>query len=77
MALLHDDGAVRDALVAPVFGPNIIGGQPAGCLVRYHTDGSAGVVSVEKHGGAQNIAVAPGPDGASGHRRRSQEGKAA
>jgi hypothetical protein len=64
MTVLHEDGEVRSASVAPVFGPNVIGGQPAGCLVRYHADGSDGVVSVEAHGGTQNIAVALGRRGA-------------
>ncbi|MEU0414324.1 hypothetical protein ABZ307_42030 [Streptomyces griseorubiginosus] len=58
MAVRDDDGRVHETWVAPVFGPNVIGRQPAGCLARYHTDGSAGVVSIERHGGAANIAVA-------------------
>jgi hypothetical protein len=58
MTTLYPDGSTRTEEVAPVVGPNVIGGQPAGCLARYFPDGADGVVSVERHGGAQNIAVA-------------------
>jgi hypothetical protein len=58
MNVLHDDGVVRSGPVAPVLGPFVIGGAPAGCLARYFPDGADSVVSVERHGAAQNIAVA-------------------
>jgi len=58
MTTLYPDGSTRTEQVAPVVGPNVIGGRAAGCLARYFPDGADGVVSVERHGGAQNIAVA-------------------
>ncbi|MEV0136579.1 hypothetical protein AB0H83_50165 [Dactylosporangium sp. NPDC050688] len=58
MTVRYDTGAVATDQVAPVLGPFVIGGQPAGCLARYFPDGADGVVSVERHGAAQNIAVA-------------------
>jgi hypothetical protein len=58
MTVLHADGELHTGPVAPVLGPVVIGGQPAGCLARYFTDGADGVISVERHGAAQNIAVA-------------------
>jgi hypothetical protein len=57
MSVRHGDGEVRSTLVAPVLGPNVIGDRPAGCLVRYHADGSDGVVSIRGHGGTPNVAV--------------------
>jgi hypothetical protein len=58
MSVLYEDGEVRTADVAPVLGPFVIGGQPGGCLARYFPDGADSVVSVERHGAAQNLAVA-------------------
>jgi len=58
MSVRYDDGRVGTGQVAPVLGPFVIGGRPGGCLARYFTDGADGVVSVERHGAAQNIAVA-------------------
>ena len=58
MTSLYPDGTTRTEMVAPVLGANVIGGRPAGCLARYFPDGADGVVSVERHGGSQNIAVA-------------------
>jgi hypothetical protein len=58
VTIRYPDGDVRTESVAPVVGPWVIGGRPGGCLARYFTDGSDGVVSVERHGGAQSIAVA-------------------
>ncbi|MGW9436196.1 hypothetical protein [Streptomyces sp. NPDC055607] len=52
------DGEVYTTQVAPVLGPVVIGGAPAGCLARYFADGQDGVISVERHGAAQNVAVA-------------------
>jgi hypothetical protein len=57
MSVRHSDGQVTTADVAPVLGPFVIGGRPAGCLARYFPDGADSVVSVERHGAAQNIAV--------------------
>jgi hypothetical protein len=60
MTSLYPDGTTRTELVAPVLGANVIGGRPAGCLARYFPDGADSVISVERHGGAQNVAVAVG-----------------
>lgn len=58
VTILHADDEVRTEQVAPVLGPFVIGDQPGGCLARYFTDGADGVISVERHGAAQNIAAA-------------------
>jgi hypothetical protein len=58
MSVRHDDGEVGSGLVAPILGPFVIGGEPAGCLARYFTNGDDSVVSVERHGASQNLAVA-------------------
>jgi hypothetical protein len=55
---LGEDGEVFTSRVAPVLGPFVIGDAPAGCLARYFADGQDGVISVERHGAAQNVAVA-------------------
>jgi hypothetical protein len=55
---LAEDGEVYTSQVAPVLGPFVIGDAPAGCLARYFDDGQDGVISVERHGAAQNVAVA-------------------
>ncbi|WIM94515.1 hypothetical protein ACTOB_006541 [Actinoplanes oblitus] len=58
MSVRAEDGSVTTGLVAPVLGPFVIGGRPGGCLARFFPDGADGVISVERHGGLQNIAVA-------------------
>ncbi len=53
------DGAdeVHDADVAPVFGPLLFGGRPAGLFSRFFSDGTAGIVSVMRDS-ADNCVVA-------------------
>ncbi|MFF0156153.1 hypothetical protein ACFYRY_01240 [Streptomyces sp. NPDC005263] len=58
VSTLGEDGEVFTSRVAPVLGPFVIGDAPAGCLARYFADGQDGVISVERHGAAQNVAVA-------------------
>lgn len=58
VSTLARNGEVYTSRVAPVLGPFVIGDAPAGCLARYFDDGQDGVISVERHGAAQNVAVA-------------------
>lgn len=58
---LIPDGAdePHDVDVAPVLGPLLFGGRPAGLFCRYFTDGSAGIVSVRgRTSSADNAMVA-------------------
>ncbi|NYT95258.1 hypothetical protein [Salinispora sp. H7-4] len=60
VALLAD-GADKphDADVAPVLGPLLFGGRPAGLWCRYRTDGAAGIVNARGSAtGADNVMVA-------------------
>ncbi|WP_441249115.1 hypothetical protein [Kitasatospora sp. McL0602] len=54
------DGAdeAHEASVAPVFGPLLFGGRPAGIFARFFGDGTAGVVSVYGAGSSDNCVVA-------------------
>jgi hypothetical protein len=53
------DGAdePHDADIAPVFGPLLFGGRPAGLFSRFFSDGTAGIVSVTRNS-ADNCVVA-------------------
>lgn len=54
------DGAdePHDADVAPVLGPLLFGGRPAGMSSRFFGDGTAGIVSVAGHGSCGGCVVA-------------------
>ena len=54
------DGAnePHDVDIAPVFGPLLFGGRPAGMFSRFFGDGTAGIVSVMGHHSCDNCVVA-------------------
>ncbi|GAB1689801.1 hypothetical protein [Krasilnikovia sp. M28-CT-15] len=55
------DGAdePHDMDVAPVLGPLLFGGRPAGLFARFHGDGAAGIISVKgRVSSCDNVAVA-------------------
>jgi len=54
------DGADQphDTDIAPVFGPLLFGGRPAGLFARFFGDGKAGIVSVGAHRSSDDCAVA-------------------
>lgn len=54
------DGADEpyDVDIAPVFGPLLFGGHPAGMVSRFFGDGTAGIVSVMGHHSCDNCVVA-------------------
>jgi hypothetical protein len=47
-----------DIDVAPVFGPLLFGGRPAGVFSRFFGDGRAGIVSITRTGSCDNSVVA-------------------
>jgi hypothetical protein len=54
------DGAAEphDVDVAPVFGPLLFGGRPAGMFARFFGDGRAGIVSMTREGSCDDCVVA-------------------
>ncbi|MFJ9824240.1 hypothetical protein ACIRSU_07665 [Streptomyces sp. NPDC101160] len=60
VALIADDrDEPYEADVAPVLGPLLFGGRPAGLFCRFFGDGSAGIVSVRGHtSSSDNVTVA-------------------
>jgi len=58
LAMIADDAdEPHDADVAPVFGPLLFGGRPAGLFSRFYSDGTSGIVSVIRSS-ADNCVVA-------------------
>ena len=47
-----------DVDVAPVFGPLLFGGRPAGLFSRFFGDGRTGIVSMTRTGSCDNSVVA-------------------
>ncbi|RZU52373.1 hypothetical protein EV385_4231 [Krasilnikovia cinnamomea] len=60
VALIADGAdATHDVDVAPVLGPLLFGGRPAGLFARFHGDGAAGIISVKgRVSSCDNVAVA-------------------
>ncbi|ARZ71879.1 hypothetical protein SMD11_6303 [Streptomyces albireticuli] len=60
-AALVTDGTgsgTRPTTIAPLLGPYVVAGKPAGCLVRYFASGESGIVSMYGHGALINVLVA-------------------
>ncbi|MEU7164762.1 hypothetical protein AB0A70_08970 [Streptomyces morookaense] len=51
------EAGTRTTTIAPLLGPYIVAGRPAGCLVRYFADGGSGIVSMYGHGALINVLV--------------------
>lgn len=59
LAMIADGaGEPHDADIAPVFGPLLFGGRPAGLFARFFADGRSGIVSIATHRSSDNCAVA-------------------
>ena len=59
LAMIHEDAdEPHDADVAPVLGPMVFCGRPAGVTARFFGDGTAGVVSVMGNNASGNCVVA-------------------
>jgi hypothetical protein len=59
LAMIADDAdEPHEADVAPVLGPLLFGGRPAGIFSRFFSDGSAGIVSVMLNHSADDCVVA-------------------
>ncbi|MFI5778892.1 hypothetical protein [Nocardia sp. NPDC051570] len=56
--LADTDDEPRNVDIAPVLGPVLLGGRPAGVFTRFFGDGRAGIVSVLGRGSSDNCAVA-------------------
>ncbi|MEV4922923.1 hypothetical protein [Streptomyces roseoverticillatus] len=52
------ESGTRPATIAPLLGPYVMAGRPAGCLVRYFADGTSGIVSMYGHGALINVLLA-------------------
>lgn len=52
------ESGTRPATIAPLLGPYVVAGRPAGCLVRYFASGESGIVSMYGHGALINVMVA-------------------
>ncbi|MCC2278172.1 hypothetical protein LKL35_22520 [Streptomyces sp. ET3-23] len=51
------EAGTHTTTIAPLLGPYIVAGRPAGCLVRYFADGGSGIVSMYGHGALINVLV--------------------
>ncbi|MFJ9343215.1 hypothetical protein ACIRP0_28570 [Streptomyces sp. NPDC101733] len=59
LAMIADgDEVAHDGEVAPVFGPLLFGGRPAGLFARFFGDGTAGIVSILGTGSSDDCVVA-------------------
>ncbi|WP_414166926.1 hypothetical protein ACMATS_04220 [Streptoverticillium reticulum] len=51
------EAGTRQTTIAPLLGPYIVAGRPAGCLVRFFASGESGIVSMYGHGALVNVLV--------------------
>lgn len=56
--IAHGAAEPYDVDIAPVFGPLLLGGHPAGMFSRFFGDGTAGIASVLGHHSCDNCVVA-------------------
>ncbi|GAA3001293.1 hypothetical protein [Actinokineospora diospyrosa] len=55
--ITEDSSTPHDVAIAPVLGPLLFGGRPAGIFARFFGDGQAGIVSVMGNNAADNCVV--------------------